>query len=91
MIRRTKLHYYKHLDIRDLAENRTFWKTIKPIFTDQIQISLPINLLEKGEIINDDVKIAEVFNEYFANSTDELGLTKNKANLSSSENIEDPI
>ena len=64
---RTKLHYYKHLDTRDLADNRTFWKTIKPIFTDKIQISQAINLLEKVVIINDDVKIAEVFNEYFAN------------------------
>ena len=91
MLRRTKLHYDKRLDTHDLADNRTFWKAIKPIFTDKIQISQPINLLEKGESINDDVKIAEMFNEYFANITDELGLTENKANLSFSENIEDPI
>ena len=91
MLRRTKLHYYKHLDTHDLADNRTFWKTIKPVFTDKIQISQPISLLEKGEIINDDVKIAEVFNEYFANITDELGLNEKIANLSLSENIEDPI
>ena len=91
MLRRTKLHYYKHLDTHDLADNRTFWKTIKPVFTDKIQISQPISLLEKGEIINDDVKITEVFNEYFANITDELGLNEKKANLSFSENIEDPI
>ena len=91
MLRRTKLHYDKHLDTHDLADNRTFLITIKPIFADKIQISQPINLLEKGESINDDVKITEVFNEYFANITDELGLTENKANLSFSENIEDPI
>ena len=76
MLRRTKLHYYKHLDTHDLADNRTFWKTIKLVFTDKIQISQPISLLEKGEIINDDVKIAEVFNEYFANINDELGLNE---------------
>ena len=91
MLRRTKLHYYKHLDTHDLADNRTFWKTIKPVFTNKIQISQPISLLEKGEIINDDVKIAEVFNEYFANINDELGLNEKIANLSLSENIEDPI
>ena len=78
MLRRTKLHYYKQLDTHDLADNRTFWKTIKPVFTDKIQISQPISLLEKGEIINDDVKIAEAFNEYFANITDELGLNEKK-------------
>ena len=37
------------------------------------------------------MKIAEVFNEYFANITDELGLNEKIANLSLSENIEDPI
>ena len=73
------------------ADNRTFWKTIKPIFTDKIQIFQPINLLEKGEIIYEDVKIAEVFNEYVANITDELGLTENKAKHSFSENMEDPL
>ena len=62
-----------------------------PGFTDKIQISQPISLLGKGEIINDNVKIAEVLNEYFANITDELGLNENKANLSFSEIIVDPI
>ena len=37
------------------------------------------------------MKIAELFNEYFANITDELELIENKANLSFSDNIEDPI
>ena len=32
-----------------------------------------------------------MLNEYSANVTDELGLTENKANLSFSETIEDPI
>ena len=91
LLRRTKLHYYKHLDTHDLTDNKKFWKAIKPIFTDKIQTSQTINLLKKGEIISDDMKIAEVFNEYFANITDELELTENTANLSFSENIEDSI
>ena len=36
-------------------------------------------------------EFAEVFNEYFANITDELDLTENEANLSFSENIEEPM
>ena len=91
LLRRTKLHYYKHLDTHDLTDNKKFWKAIKPIFTDKIQTSQTINLLEKGKIISDDMKIAEVFNEYFANITDELELTENTANLSFSENIEESI
>ena len=37
------------------------------------------------------MKIAKGFNEYFANITDELELTEYKANLSFSENVEDPF
>ena len=37
------------------------------------------------------MRLARVFNEYFANITDELDLAENEVNLSFSENIEDPI
>ena len=37
------------------------------------------------------MKIVEVFNEYFANILGEFDLTENKAKLSFSGNIEDPI
>ena len=33
ILRRTKLNYYQHLNTHDLADNKQFWKTIKPIFT----------------------------------------------------------
>ena len=35
ILRRTKLHYYQHLDTHDLADNKKFWETIKPIFTEK--------------------------------------------------------
>ena len=50
-----------------------------------------MNLLENGEIVNDDMRIAEVSNEYFANITNELDLTENEANLLASLNTEDII
>ena len=55
-IKKDRLDYYKHLD--PLVDNRTFWKAIKPIFTYNLQNSQPINLLEKVEIINDEMTIA---------------------------------
>ena len=42
-------------------------------------------------MISDDLTIAEVFNEYFANVIDKLELTENKSNLSFPVTIEDSI
>ena len=35
LLRRTKKGYFKKLNIRDLSNNRKFWKTIKPYFTNK--------------------------------------------------------
>ena len=50
MLRRTKLHYYKHVDTHYLVDNRTFWKTIKPIFTDKIENLNPSISLKKVKL-----------------------------------------
>ena len=31
LIRKSKKYYYSQLDTRDIVDNKTFWKTIKPI------------------------------------------------------------
>ena len=41
--------------------------------------------------MNDDLTIAEIFNHYFANMTQELGITENEAHLSSTTGISDPV
>ena len=32
LIRKTKQHYYNNLDHRKVADNKSFWKYIKPLF-----------------------------------------------------------
>ena len=36
ILRMAKLNYYKNLDLQNVTDNRKFWKTIKPVFTDKI-------------------------------------------------------
>ena len=50
-----------------------------------------INILENGELVKNDLRIAQILNEYFTNITDELEIKENKANLSLAINVEDPI
>ena len=70
-----KTNYYANLNEKDLTDNKQFWRTVKPLFSDKIISSEKITLVEKretldmdgnidNEIVNDDVKIAEIFNRF---------------------------
>ena len=91
LLRRTKSDYYRNLDLGDLTDNRKFWKTVKPVFSNEIQTSSSVTLIEDGEVITDDAKIAEIFNHYFANITESLGISEDQSLLSQTTGINDPV
>ena len=91
ILRKAKFNYFKKLDLKNLTDNRKFWKTVKPVFTGKVQVSQHITLIENGEMVTDDLKIAEIFNDYFANITQDLEITDTGAHLSPTIDIEDPI
>ena len=66
-IRKTKQEYYNNLDHKNVADNKSFWKYIKPLFSDKSSNFDNITLVEKDLIleikINND--IAETFNDSF--------------------------
>ena len=37
LLRKTKKDYYGNLNKRDLIDNKRFWKTVKPLFSDKIK------------------------------------------------------
>ena len=34
LLRKTIKDYYANLNVRDLADNKQFWRTVKPLFSD---------------------------------------------------------
>ena len=91
MLRKTKFNYYKDLDLNNLTDNRKFLKTVKPVFIDKVQVSQSIKLIEKSEMVTDDLKTAKIFNDYLVNITQDVEITDTGAKLSSTTGIEDPI
>ena len=77
LLRRAKFDYYRNIDLGKLTDNHKFWKTVKPLFSDKVQVNSSISLIEDGKMVNQDSQIAEIFNQYFANITDSLGITVN--------------
>ena len=50
-----------------IADNKKFWKTVKPLFSDKISHGNIISLMEDGKAVTEDLPPAEVFNNYFSN------------------------
>ena len=90
LIRREKKNCFNKISTRDITDNKTFWKTVKPLFTDKIQTKSKITLIEKkvvsgvgqGQIASEkvipkDQVVAEVFNKFFINIVPNLKIPTN--------------
>ena len=47
LIRQEKKNFFNNISTHDITDNKTFWKTVKPLFTDKIQTKSKITLIEK--------------------------------------------
>ena len=74
LTKRVKKEYFEKLYISRVEDNKTFWKTVKPFFTDKKANSGKVILVENNEIINNDKQNAEIMNEYFVNITKSLDI-----------------
>ena len=67
LLKRAKKTFYNSLDVKKVCDNKTFWKTIKPNFTEKTIKDQKLTLVEKETVISEDSELAEVFNNYFGN------------------------
>ena len=76
LLRKSKKKYYENLDERNLIDNKLFWKTIKPSFSDKIITRDRIHLTENGEVVKTELETAETLNNFFGNVTKSLMIPK---------------
>ena len=60
ILRQAKTSYYGNLDINSVTGNKRFWTTVKPLFTEKVQTSSSITLIENEKFITNDSEIAEI-------------------------------
>ena len=72
LLKSTKRTYFNNLDIRKVTDNRTFWKTVVPLFSNKFSKSEKINLTEGNKTISNDDELCRVFNNFFSKTVDEL-------------------
>ena len=92
LLRKTKRDYYSNLKISDITDNKSFWKSVKPSFTDKVNTNEQITLVENGEIITDSSQIAKTMNDFFSNVVELLEIPNDNDSITiNAEGINDPI
>ena len=74
LFRNGKKFFYHHLDTKSVTDNKLFWKVIKPSFSDKVVSNENITLVENNEIISNENKICEIFNDFFSNTISNLNI-----------------
>ena len=78
LLRQIKKKYFNNINVKKVYDNKTFWKSVKPFFSNKGLNGNNILLVEGNEIVNDDRKIATIINRYFMNITKHMNLKANK-------------
>ena len=64
------------MDIGKVNDNKMFWKTAKPRFSNKCRTANTIILIEEDTIMKKEKPMADTFNNYFADITNTLKLKK---------------
>ena len=64
LLRKRKRSYYSKLGTKYICDNKKFWNTVKPLFSDKINASHKIFLIDENNIIFESKEIAEIFNDF---------------------------
>ena len=91
LVRKSKKLYYSNLDENNVTHNKTFWKTIKPFWSDKIVSREKITLIEEDEIVESDSNTAQILNTFFSNVVSNLNIAKYANSDPISDNINDPV
>ena len=68
VLKKTKSSYYEKLQPSSIRDNKKFWKTVKPLFSEKTMSTDKITLIEDNVIVSDNQKVAEIFNTFFGNA-----------------------
>ena len=67
LLKNVKKDHFATLDVNSVLDNRRFWQNVKPLFSNEVKGKPTIKLIENDEMIDNENKIAKMFNDYFVN------------------------
>ena len=92
LYKKERKRFFNNLDASFVTDNKLFWNTMKPFFSNKGNYGSQIKLVEKDEVLQDDNLIAKELNKFFKNAVSTLNIKKNSFITSRSlDGITDPI
>ena len=73
LYKKERKEFFNNLNPSFVKDNKIFWKTIKPFFSDKGNLRSQIKLIENDELIQNDNKVAETLNTFFKNAVSTVG------------------
>ena len=74
LFKKEKKKFFENIDTTEITDNKRFWKTVKPLFSDEQRSSGKIVLTEGNAIQSNDRVVAKTMNEYFTGAVKELNI-----------------
>ena len=65
LLRKSKKDFYNNLNVKRITDNRIFWQTIKPNFTDKTLRDERITLVEGDKVITEEKHVVKKFKDHF--------------------------
>ena len=73
LLKKEKRNYYNNLDLSVFKDNKKFWRSVKPLFSDkQKLLEQNIVIMEDGIIYSNNAKVAEKLNKFFIEAVNNL-------------------
>ena len=76
LIKKTKRDFCNNLNVSKITDNKSFWKTVKPSFTEKTLKDEQIVLVENDTTFSEEKKVAEIFRFYFDGIVDVLNMKR---------------
>ena len=91
LVRSAKKAHYSNLSIKDVNDNKKFWKIVKLLFSEKVNTNENLTLVENNNIISSEIEIAEKLNAFFSNIVKELNIKVKEDLLCDVSDINDPV
>ena len=74
LLKKVKASYFENLQPSDICDNKKFWNTVKPLFSEKTMSTDNITLVENNVMVSEDQEVAEIFNSFFSNAVKNLNI-----------------
>ena len=91
IFRKNKRDYFGNLNNKTATDNRKFWKTISPLFSEKSFHRECITLKESNKRITNNAELAETFNTFFSKIVPNLNIDSNPGDNITNPNMNDPV